>query len=121
MRVLRIDHVQIGIPPGGEDKARAFFTGLLGLPEKPKPAELAARGGVWFETAELKLHVGIETDFRPAKKAHPALQVDDLDTLIAQLAAAGIEALPGEKVDGYRARVFVEDPFGNRIELLELG
>jgi catechol 2,3-dioxygenase-like lactoylglutathione lyase family enzyme len=120
MRVLRIDHVQLGIPAGGEDKARAFFSGLLGIPEAPKPAPLAARGGAWFELGELKIHVGVEQEFRAAKKAHPALQVDDLAALVSRLRAAGVEVADGEAVAGYRSRVFVDDPFGNRIELVEL-
>jgi catechol 2,3-dioxygenase-like lactoylglutathione lyase family enzyme len=119
MPITRIDHVQLAIPPGTEAKARAFYTGLLGLPEREKPAILAGRGGVWFETAAFKLHLGIEQDFRPAKKAHPALQVDGLDQLLSQLTAAGCAVVDGEPVEGYRRRAFVDDPFGNRIELVE--
>lgn len=120
MRIVRLDHVQIAIPPGGEPKAREFFTGLLGIPEKEKPPVLAARGGVWFENGELKLHAGVEKDFRPATKAHPALQVENLTDLIAKLRAAGVKVTEDEQVEGYRLRVSVADPFGNKIELLEL-
>ncbi len=117
MTILALDHVQLAMPAGGEDAARAFYRDLLGLPEKPKPPRLAARGGCWFESAALKLHLGVETEFRPARKAHPALLVDDLDALAARLAAAGHAVRPDEPDDG-RPRVFVDDPFGNRIELI---
>ena|ERR1700742_2663255 len=120
MRIVRLDHVQLAIPAGGEQRARAFYSDLLGIPEKEKPAILADRGGVWFERGDLKIHAGVEKDFRPAKKAHPALQVEGLAELIAQLKTAGCEIADAELVDGYRARAFVADPFGNRIELVEL-
>lgn len=120
MQIVRIDHVQIAIPPGGEAKARDFFTGLLGIPEREKPAKLAARGGVWFERGDLKLHAGVEKDFRAAAKAHPALQVQGLSELVARLRAADVKLVEDEPLDGYSQRVFAFDPFGNRIELLEL-
>lgn len=78
MRVHAIDHVQLAMPAGEEEKARAFYTGVLGIGEKPKPPHLAKRGGVWFEDRSLKIHLGVEKDFRPAKKAHPALLVEDV-------------------------------------------
>lgn len=118
MRIVAIDHVQIAIPPGGEAEARRFYGELLGLPEKAKPANLAARGGVWFENEALKLHAGVEKGFRPARKAHPALQVEDLPALIARLRDAGVTLTPDEPLAGYE-RIFAADPFGNRIELLE--
>ncbi|HET9071409.1 MAG TPA: VOC family protein [Acidimicrobiales bacterium] len=118
MLVRRIDHVQLAMPAGGEDRARAFYAGLLGIPEQPKPAHLARRGGCWFERGELKLHLGVEADFRAARKAHPALLVDDLPALVAGLRAAGVAVGDDEPLPGYR-RVYVDDPFGNRIELLE--
>jgi catechol 2,3-dioxygenase-like lactoylglutathione lyase family enzyme len=121
MQIVRIDHVQIAIPPGGEPKAREFFTGLLGIPEREKPPKLAARGGVWFERGDLKLHAGVEKDFRPAEKAHPALQVLGLGDLIVRLRAADVKIVEDEPLEGYSLRVFVFDPFGNRIELLERG
>jgi catechol 2,3-dioxygenase-like lactoylglutathione lyase family enzyme len=118
MRVEAIDHVQLAMPEGGEDRARAFYGGILGVSEKAKPPHLAVRGGVWFETAGLKLHLGVEKDFRPARKAHPALIVSGLDELLAKFQRAGIETVPDEPMDGYR-RAYVSDPFGNRIELME--
>jgi len=118
MRIIRIDHVQIAIPTGGEPLARKFYGELLGIPERTKPASLAARGGVWFEAGELKLHAGVDRDFKAAAKAHPALLVEDLPALIERLHAAGVSVATDEPLEGY-ARVFVNDPFGNRVELLE--
>jgi catechol 2,3-dioxygenase-like lactoylglutathione lyase family enzyme len=116
--ILGLDHVQLAMPAGGEDAARAFYTGLLGLPEVAKPPKLAARGGCWFESGAVKLHLGVEADFRPAKKAHPALLVDDLSAMIAVLEAEQVEVTPDDPVEG-RSRCFVSDPFGNRIELMQ--
>ena len=118
MTIIGIEHVQLAMPPGGEDAARAFYTGLLGLPERTKPPELAARGGCWFEAPGVKLHLGVEADFHAAQKAHPALLVDDLPAMIAVLAAAGVAVVKDDPADG-RARCFVSDPFGNRIELMQ--
>jgi catechol 2,3-dioxygenase-like lactoylglutathione lyase family enzyme len=118
MRVLRLDHVQLAMPPGEEDRARAFFRDALGIPEVPKPPELAQRGGCWFERGELKIHLGVEKDFRPARKAHPALLVSDLPRLIGKLKELGYATREDEPLEGYQ-RVYVDDPFGNRIELLE--
>ena len=117
-RVTGIEHVQLAMPAGEEAAARAFYSGLLGLPERAKPAELAQRGGCWFEGPGVKVHLGVEADFRAAKKAHPALLVDDLAAMIANLTAAGVAVAEDEPADG-RARCFVSDPFGNRIELME--
>ena len=118
MTIIAIDHVQLAMPPGREQEAREFYTALLGLPESPKPPEPAARGGAWFESGAVKVHLGVEKEFRPARKAHPGLLVDDLEALATRLRAAGAtlaadDALPGQ------ARYFVNDPFGNRIELLQ--
>jgi catechol 2,3-dioxygenase-like lactoylglutathione lyase family enzyme len=113
-----IDHVQLAMPAGREAVARAFYGGLLGLPEQPKPPHLAARGGCWFESHTVKLHLGVDADFRPARKAHPALLVGDLPALVATLRAAGIEVVDDEPLEGYD-RVYAYDPFGNRLELLE--
>ncbi len=118
MRVVRLDHVQLAMPAGGEDRARAFFAEALGIPEVPKPAALARRGGCWFERGELKVHLGVETDFRPARKAHPALQVDDLHRLVEKLRGLGYAVKDDDPLEGFH-RVYVDDPFGNRIELLE--
>ena len=117
MAILAIEHVQLARPPGGEGDARAFYAGLLGIPEVPKPSELAKRGGVWFEAGALKIHLGVEADFRPARKAHPALLVSDLRALVERLRAAGVEVRDVPLEGHYR--VYVADPFGNRIELLE--
>ena len=118
MPIERLDHVQLAMPCGQEAAARAFYAGLLGIPEVAKPAHLAARGGCWFERGALKLHLGVEADFRPAKKAHPALIVSDLPGLVRRLEAAGHATNADEPLSGYD-RCYVEDPFGNRIELLE--
>jgi catechol 2,3-dioxygenase-like lactoylglutathione lyase family enzyme len=119
MPIVRIDHVQLAMPAGAESAARHFYAELLGIPEKPKPAHLAARGGVWFERDQLKLHLGVEKDFRAARKAHPALLVEGLQVLIARLRAADVNVVQDEPLAGYE-RVYIDDPFGNRIELLEL-
>ena len=113
MPIEGIDHVQLAMPAGGEDDARRFYGDLLGIPEVPKPPALAARGGCWFETGSVKIHLGVERDFRPARKAHPALLVRDLPALVEALRAAGHDVGGG---DG--DRVYVDDPFGNRLELL---
>ena len=118
MTIVAIDHVQLAMPPGREDEAVAFYEGLLGLTNVAKPPHLAARGGCWFEAEGVKLHLGVEADFRPARKAHPALLVADLPGLVARLAAGGVVARTDEPLAGYD-RVYVDDPFGNRIELME--
>ncbi|HLI78551.1 MAG TPA: VOC family protein [Candidatus Binataceae bacterium] len=118
MKVVSIDHVQLAMPAGREDDARAFYAGILGIAEQPKPPHLAKRGGCWFERGALKIHLGVEKDFAPARKAHPALIVEDLPALVAALKAAGLRVVDDEPLDGY-ARVYVDDPFGNRIELME--
>jgi catechol 2,3-dioxygenase-like lactoylglutathione lyase family enzyme len=106
------------MPPGREAEARAFYEGVLGIPEIPKPANLAARGGCWFERGDLKIHLGVEADFHPARKAHPALIIENLAELMASIVAAGCTLRPDEDLAGYD-RTYVDDPFGNRIELLE--
>jgi len=118
MRVVGIDHVQLAMPRGREDEAIAFYEGLLGIPQTPKPANLAKRGGCWFARAALKIHLGVEDDFRPARKAHPALLVEGLPALIDVLREAGADLRDDEPLPGYD-RIYVDDPFGNRIELLE--
>ena len=118
VQVRRIDHVQLAMPPDREAEARLFYSGLLGIKETPKPPHLAARGGCWFEEGPLKVHLGVEADFHPARKAHPALLVDDLAALVTTLQAAGAVVRDDEPLDGY-FRVYVDDPFGNRIELME--
>lgn len=118
MRVLAIDHVQLAMPAGGESEATAFYEGLLGLVRVGKPPHLAVRGGCWFGDGEVRVHLGVEDDFRPARKAHPALLVDDLDELTRRLEAGGCPVRPGDGVEGFVQR-YVDDPFGNRIELIE--
>ncbi len=118
MMLPAIHHVQVAIPAGGEDEARRFYGGLLGLAETAKPANLRGRGGVWFDTGSLQLHLGVDPDFRPAEKAHVALQVAGLAALRDRLAAAGYATTEDEPLPGF-ARCYVRDPFGNRVELLE--
>jgi len=118
MPITRIDHIQLAMPPGGEEAARRFYEGILGLPEASKPANLGKRGGCWFVEGSVKVHLGVEADFRPARKAHPAFLVDDLPDLTARLETAGFATRTDEPLEGYR-RIYVDDPFGNRIELLE--
>ena len=118
MAVCGIDHVQLAMPSGGEQLARRFYGGVLGLIEVPKPPNLVARGGCWFQCGPLQLHLGVEADFRPAKKAHPALLVTNLAELLKALPAAGFEVQrDSEPVQGLD-RAFTTDPFGNRIELI---
>jgi catechol 2,3-dioxygenase-like lactoylglutathione lyase family enzyme len=117
--VLRIDHVQLAMPADGEAAAAAFYEGLLGLRRVPKPEQLSARGGCWFEAGAVKVHLGVEADFVPARKAHPAFVVDDLRAVASTIAAAGHDVALGEPIDGYD-RVHVHDPFGNRIELMQM-
>jgi catechol 2,3-dioxygenase-like lactoylglutathione lyase family enzyme len=116
--VAAIEHVQLAMPPGREQAARDFYQGILGIPEVPKPAHLASRGGAWFERGALKIHLGVETDFRPARKAHPALLVIDLPELVARLKAHNMQVIDDDPLPGY-FRVYIADPFGNRIELME--
>jgi catechol 2,3-dioxygenase-like lactoylglutathione lyase family enzyme len=116
--IIGLDHVQLAMPAGQEDLARAFYCGVLGLIEEPKPANLAGRGGVWFRGGALRLHLGVDSDFRAALKAHPALVVRGLTELAARCTAAGFNPVTDEPLEGYD-RLYVFDPFGNRIELLE--
>lgn len=117
MGIRAIHHVQLAMPEGREPDAVVFYQDVLGIEQVPKPARLAARGGCWFEDGDLRVHLGVEADFRPARKAHPALLVDDLSGLVERLEAAGAAVTP-DPLDGY-VRVYVDDPFGNRLELLE--
>lgn len=116
-RVEHIDHVQLAMPAGGEERAAAFYDGLLGIPRVAKPPELAVRGGCWFERGGLRVHLGVEDDFRPARKAHPALAVSGLEELCVLLGEAGHPVRRTEDVPG-TPQWYVDDPFGNRIELL---
>jgi catechol 2,3-dioxygenase-like lactoylglutathione lyase family enzyme len=118
MTVRHIDHILIAMPAGREDDARAFYHGILGLTEVAKPQELAGRGGCWFETGALQVHLGVEKDFRPARKAHPAFIVDDLAGMVRKAREAGCTVTEDEPLPGCERR-HVHDPFGNRIELIE--
>lgn len=118
MPVIGLDHVQLAMPAGREAEARAFYSGLLGIPEIEKPPALAARGGAWFERGRIKLHLGVDPEFRAARKAHAGLLVTGLDALIEKLRRAGHDVVDDEPLEGY-VRVYVHDPFGNRLELME--
>jgi catechol 2,3-dioxygenase-like lactoylglutathione lyase family enzyme len=120
MQIVAIDHVQLAMPAGQEEQARAFYAGVLGLAEVAKPAPLAGRGGCWFAGPGTALHLGVEDDFRPARKAHPALRVADLETARHELAAAGVPIITDDTMPQVR-RLYVADPFGNRIELIQEG
>ena len=116
--IFGIDHVQLAMPAGGEAMARQFYGNVLGLPEIPKPAKLALRGGVWFACGPMQLHLGADQEFQPTKKAHPALLVDDLDHFLQALKHNGSAINFDEQIAGF-LRAFTADPFGNRIELLQ--
>ena len=118
MPIEGIHHVQLAMPAGEEDAARRFYAEILEIPEVAKPPHLAQRGGCWFERGTLKVHLGVEQDFRPAKKAHPAFTVTGLAGLISKLEIAGFKVVADEPLSGYDRR-YVADPFGNRIELME--
>ncbi|ETK32426.1 VOC family protein [Microbispora sp. ATCC PTA-5024] len=112
-----LHHVQLAIPPGSEDACRAFYVGVLGLTEIRKPPELAARGGLWVRADTLEIHLGVEEDFRPARKAHPGIRVGDLDALAARLEADGAEVAWDPHFPGHR-RFYAHDNVGNRLEFL---
>ena len=112
-----IDHVQLAMPAGGEEKARRFFVDLLGMRELPKPPELAKRGGCWFASGDVQIHMGVEADFRPARKAHPAFRCKSYPVLLEHLRTHGVEVIEADDIPGVQ-RCHVADPFGNRIELI---
>jgi catechol 2,3-dioxygenase-like lactoylglutathione lyase family enzyme len=114
---LAIDHVQLAMPPGEEAMARHFYADLLGMREIPKPASLAARGGCWFDSGNVQLHLGVEREFRPARKAHPAIRVSGYAALLARLKAVGVEVIDADDLPNVQ-RSHIFDPFGNRIELI---
>ena len=118
MTIIGFDHVQLAMPRGGEPAAIAFYEGLLGLRHMAKPSHLAVRGGCWFESTTIRIHLGVEAAFRPARRAHPALLVDDLVALGGRLETAGHPVRVESGLEGYDQR-YVDDPFGNRIELLQ--
>ena len=118
MPILNIDHVQIAIPVASEDRARAFYSSILGFTEIDKPRQMEERKSIWFVAGAVSLHLGIEPDFSPAKRAHPAFVVGGLDKILADCERAGISTKPDISFNGFR-RVHVFDPFGNRLELME--
>jgi catechol 2,3-dioxygenase-like lactoylglutathione lyase family enzyme len=116
-RIIALDHVQLAMPAGAEDEAEYFYCELLGFTRQPKPEPMASRGGCWFTQGDVAVHLGVEADFRPAKKAHPALVVSELPALVARFEAAGVAVRPNpDQPEG--AGCYVDDPFGNRIELI---
>jgi hypothetical protein len=116
--VVGLDHVQLAMPPGRESEAEAFYAGFLGFVRIPKPEPMASRGGCWFASGPVAVHLGVEADFRPARKAHPALVARDLAGLAAAAAARSIEVRPNpDQPEG--AGCYIDDPFGNRIELID--
>ena len=118
-RLTGIHHIQLAMPVGEEEAGRRFYGAQLGLTEVPKPSELAPRGGIWFRSGDLEVHLGVEhADFRPANKAHPAFLVDGLDELRGRLEEAGYRIDEDVQLEGFR-RFHVRDPFGNRLELVE--
>ena len=117
MAIVGLDHVQLALPHGAEDEARRFFVHLLGMREVPKPATLSPQG-CWFECGGVHLHLGVERDFTPARKAHPAFLVEGLAVLRDRLEAAGVETKDEVPIEGY-SRFFAADPFGNRLEFME--
>jgi catechol 2,3-dioxygenase-like lactoylglutathione lyase family enzyme len=116
-RLAGLHHVQLAAPLGAEDRLRAFYGTALGMSEVDKPPALA-RGGAWFRSGALELHLGIEEDFRPARKAHPGILVEDLDAVAKRLALHGVDVEWDDNFPGFR-RCYVADPHGNRLELLE--
>jgi catechol 2,3-dioxygenase-like lactoylglutathione lyase family enzyme len=117
-RVVALDHVQLAMPAGAEAEAEAFYCGVLGFTVLPKPEPLASRGGRWFAAGDVQVHLGVDADFRAARKAHPALVVAGLDDLVARFGAAGCAWHWDDELPGVR-RGYVDDPFGNRIELID--
>lgn len=118
MPIVAIDHVQLAMPAGEEAAAIAFYEGLLGISHVPKPPHLAKRGGCWFEDGVVRVHLGVDADFTPARKAHPALLVADLPRLLSRLREADVAIRDDEPLEGFD-RAYVDDPFGNRLEFME--
>jgi catechol 2,3-dioxygenase-like lactoylglutathione lyase family enzyme len=118
IEIIGVDHVQLSMPAGGEEEARRFYGAVLGLREIAKPPELAGRGGCWFDGPDVAIHLGVERDFRPLAKAHPALIVRDLSAVRLVLAGAGVAVIEDDSGLAVR-RCYVHDPFGNRIELVD--
>ena len=114
---MRLDHIQLAMPPGGEDEAYSFFCGILGMAEEEKPYPLSERGGVWFRCGDTIVHIGVEDPFQPQKKAHPAFLIEDLDQLAEDLTGSGYPVQWDDALHD-RRRFYSADPFGNRIEFM---
>jgi catechol 2,3-dioxygenase-like lactoylglutathione lyase family enzyme len=117
--IVDLHHIQIAIPKNQEETARAFYGGILGFSEVVKPVELGGRGGVWFEAQHVRLHLGVEDPFTPAKKAHPGFRVNSLKNAISYLETRGIAYRTDIDLPDFK-RIYIDDPYGNRIELLEI-
>lgn len=113
MRIKGIHHIQLAMPASQEDAARSFYSGILGIPEVPKPPDLAKRGGVWFENGAVKIHLGIDPNFTPARKAHPGLRVKNLDVLVTGLREARIEVTEAEPLPAYEQIGKIHGPAGH--------
>lgn len=113
-----LHHVQVAVPPGGEDDSRAFYVGVLGMTELEKPPVLAARGGLWVRADGVEIHIGVEEEFRPARKAHPGIRVTALDALAQRLSDAGVDVVWDGNFPGHR-RFYAADPHGNRLEFIQ--
>lgn len=118
MQILAIEHVQLAMPKGQEDLARGFYCDALGFTEVPKPSNLAKRGGAWFQVGSVNIHLGVEHEFRAAKKAHPAFLVSNIDDLAERVRSAGFDVTIDENLPGFK-RFYSNDPFGNRLEFME--
>ncbi len=117
MSIKGLHHVQLAMPVGKEPEATAFYEGVLGVPRVEKPAHLEARGGCWFESDDVRIHLGAEDKFQPARKAHPALLVEDISKTRKHLKDSGIETVDDQPLPGFD-RFYAHDPFGNRLEFL---
>ncbi|WP_085901704.1 glyoxalase [Kiloniella majae] len=118
MNWLSLDHVQLAIPAGSEDVCRSFYGTILGWQEEPKPESLAGRGGVWFRTDAFRIHLGVDKDFHPAKKAHPAFLLEDLDALAEKMTAHDVVVEWDNNLEGYK-RFYADDAVGNRLEFMQ--
>lgn len=116
---VRLDHLQLAIPAGGEGRARTFYVDIVGLEEMPKPAELKKRGGLWLRSGEIKVHLGVDREFQPATKAHPAFRCSDYDGLLKRFESRSVAVVHDEQPFEGKRHCYVLDPFGNRIELIE--
>lgn len=119
MTFRAIDHVQLAMPPGREDEARSFYVEVLGFRETPKPPDLAERGGVWLESGDVAVHLGVDPNFHPATRSHPAFLCVEYESLLQRLRRLNIAIVSDEAAIGRRAHFYVSDPFGNRLEIIQ--